>query len=176
MLHDGMVRRENDLSVGKVFIQREGWNVLTVSPTAKSVTSLPTASTIPAASYPRPAGNIGDSTYLSLRHIESARLMPIALTLIRTSVGPGAGTSISMNSRTSGPPACANLIVRDMMPPLGRVEGVVFDMSSNGVRRAGCEAFRKAVEKRGGLIPLRSAGTRTHCWRSAGSAAPLDTR
>jgi hypothetical protein len=54
--------------------------------------------------YPRPAGNIGDSTYLSLRHIESARLMPIALTLIRTSCDPGAGVSTSMNSRTSGPP------------------------------------------------------------------------
>jgi phosphoglycerate dehydrogenase-like enzyme len=30
------------------------------------------------------------------------------------------------------------------------------------------------VGKRGGVIPLRSAGTRTHCWRSAGSAAPPD--
>src|SRR5882762_7925314 len=97
--------------------------VLTVSPTAKSVTSLPTASTMPAASYPRPAGNIGDSTYLSLRHIESARLMPIALTSIRTSCGPGVGTWASMNSRTSGPPGCENLIARDMMPPLSRVEG-----------------------------------------------------
>src|ERR1700760_4269971 len=84
----------------------------------KSVTSLPTASTTPAASYPRPAGNIGDSTYLSLRHIESARLMPIALTLMRTSCGPGDGASTSMNSRTSGPPARANLIVRDIVPPL----------------------------------------------------------
>src|SRR3984893_1724527 len=94
--------------------------VLTVSPTAKSVTSLPTASTTPAQSYPRPAGNIGDSTYLSLRHIDSARLMPmpIALTLIRTSFGPGAGTAISMNSRTSGPPAFANLMVRDMIVSL----------------------------------------------------------
>src|ERR1700694_4445821 len=26
MLHDGMVGRENDLSVAKVFVQREGWN------------------------------------------------------------------------------------------------------------------------------------------------------
>src|SRR6267154_237846 len=99
--------------------------VLTVSPTAKSVTSLPTASTTPAQSYPRPAGNIGDSTYLSLRHIESARLMPIAFTSMRTSCGPGAGTSVSMNSRTSGPPACANLMVRDMMPPLNWVDGTV---------------------------------------------------
>src|SRR6266850_6695869 len=114
--------------------------VLTVSPTEKSVTSLPTSSTTPAHSYPKPAGNIGDSTYLSLRHIDSARLMPIAFTLIRTSCGPGAGTSISMNSRTSGPPACANLIVRDMMPPLSRVEGVVFGANSNGdLRRAGCD-------------------------------------
>src|ERR1700719_300794 len=92
--------------------------VLTVSATAKSVTSLPTASTTPAQSYPRPAGNIGDSTYLSLRHIESARLMPIAFTSMRTSCGPGAGTSISMNSRTSGPPAFANLMVRDMIVSL----------------------------------------------------------
>src|SRR5713226_9573999 len=45
----------------------------------------------------------------------SARLMPIALTLMRTSFGPGAGTWVSTNSRTSGPPACANLIVRDMV-------------------------------------------------------------
>src|SRR3984893_5771174 len=44
----------------------------------------------------------------------SARLMPIALTLMRTSFGPGAGTWTSTNSRTSGPPALANLIVRDM--------------------------------------------------------------
>src|SRR6202163_3313419 len=106
--------------------------VLTASPMAKPVTSLPTASTIPAASYPRPAGNFTGSVYLSLRHIESARLMPIALTMIRTSCGPGAGTSISMNSRTSGPPAFANLIVRDMMPPSSRVEGVVFGAKSNG--------------------------------------------
>src|SRR5882757_200401 len=94
-----------------------------MSPTVKSVTSLPTASTTLAHSYPRPAGNMGDSTYLSLRHIDSARLMPIALTSIRISRGPGAGTCTSTNSRTSGPPACANLIVRDMMPPLSRVEG-----------------------------------------------------
>src|SRR6202051_552466 len=92
--------------------------VLTASPTANPVTSLPTASTTPADSYPRPAGNIGDSTYLSLRHIDSARLMPIAFTSIRTSCGPGAGTSISMNSRTSGPPAFANLMVRDMIVSL----------------------------------------------------------
>ena len=26
MLHDGVVGREYDLSVGKVFVQREGWN------------------------------------------------------------------------------------------------------------------------------------------------------
>src|SRR5258707_15013671 len=89
--------------------------VLTASPTAKSVTSLPTASTTPAASYPRPAGNITGSTYLSLSHIDSARLMPIALTLMRTSCGPGAGTCVSMNSRTSGPPAFANLMMRDMV-------------------------------------------------------------
>src|SRR6266478_66123 len=44
----------------------------------------------------------------------SARLMPIALTLMRTSFGPGAGTWTSTNSRTSGPPAFANLIERDM--------------------------------------------------------------
>src|ERR1700688_847167 len=92
--------------------------VLTASPTANSVTSLPTASTTPADSYPRPAGNIGDSTYLSLRHIDSARLMPIALTWIRTSCGPGAGTCISMNSRTSGPPAFANLMMRGMIASL----------------------------------------------------------
>src|ERR1700730_13162606 len=110
--------------------------VLTVSPTAKSATSFPTASTTPAHSYPRPAGNIGDSTYLSLRHIESARLMPIAFTLIRTSCGPGAGTSISMNSRTSGPPACANLIVRDMMPPSSWVYGVVLGITRTVVARS----------------------------------------
>src|SRR6202022_621450 len=46
--------------------------------------------------------------------IASARLMPIALTLMRTSFGPGAGTWTSTNSRTSGPPAFANLIERDM--------------------------------------------------------------
>src|SRR5439155_14652087 len=45
----------------------------------------------------------------------SARLMPIALTLMRSSFRPGAGTWVSTNSRTSGPPACANLIVRDMV-------------------------------------------------------------
>src|SRR5260221_2269778 len=112
--------------------------VLTVSPTAKSVTSSPTASTTPAQSYPRPAGNIGDSTYLSLRHIDSARLMPIALTLMRTSCGPGAGTCVSMNSRTSGPPACANLIVRDILivrgmgPPLSRVGDLGFGAGSDG--------------------------------------------
>src|ERR1700730_18507269 len=55
----------------------------------------------------------------------SARLMPIALTLMRTSFGPGAGTWTSTNSRTSGPPAFTNLIERDMAVPLGRtvVEG-----------------------------------------------------
>src|ERR1700730_9551500 len=44
----------------------------------------------------------------------SAGLIPIALTFMRTSLGPGAGTSTSTNSRTSGPPGFANLIVRDM--------------------------------------------------------------
>src|ERR1700744_1481568 len=51
---------------------------------------------------------------MSVRHIDSARLMPIALTLMRTSCEPGAGTVVSTNSRTSGPPAFANLMVRDM--------------------------------------------------------------
>src|SRR6266436_4413087 len=132
--------------------------VLTVSPTAKSVTSLPTASTTPAQSYPRPAGNIGDSTYLSLRHIDSARLMPIALTLIRTSFGPGAGTSISMNSRTSGPPAWANLIVWDMIHPLRGVEDVVFETRSNGgLRGADCVGVsRRCPERRKNYsIPIR---------------------
>src|SRR5713101_881068 len=59
--------------------------------------------------------------YMSVRHIDSARLMPIALTLMRTSVGPGAGTSVSRNSRTSGPPAFANLIVRDILALRGLV-------------------------------------------------------
>src|ERR1700736_4597883 len=113
--------------------------VLTASPTAKSVTPLPTASTMPAQSYPRPAGNIGDSTYLSLRHIESARLMPIAFTLIRTSCGPGTGTSVSINCRTSGPPACANLIVRDMVPPFSQVEDVGFGTRSNAGERGADE-------------------------------------
>src|ERR1700688_1428186 len=132
--------------------------VLTVSPTAKSVTSLPTASTTPAQSYPRPAGNIGDSTYLSLRHIDSARLMPIAFTLMRISCGPGAGTSISMNSRTSGPPACANLMVRDMMPPSSRFEGVGFGTGANvSLRRAGYRALREGVRKGGRSVPFRSA-------------------
>src|ERR1700684_4434826 len=149
--------------------------VLTVSPTAKSVTSLPTASTTPAQSYPRPAGNIGDSTYLSLRHIDSARLMPIAFTLIRTSCGPGAGTSTSMNSRTSGPPACANLIVRDMVPPLSRVEDVGFSRVGAVVRAEPIRrSFREMVRRREGLIPFRSGGTRTRCWRLAGSAATPD--
>src|SRR5260221_498812 len=58
--------------------------------------------------------------YVSVRHIDSARLMPIALTLMRTSLGPGAGTSVSRNSRTSGPPAFANLIVRDIVGPFRR--------------------------------------------------------
>src|SRR5271166_2775122 len=87
--------------------------VLTTSPTATPVTSLPTASTMPADSYPRPAGYFGDSMYWSQRHIDSARFKPIALTLIRTSCGPGAFTFVSMNSRTSGPPAFGNLMVRD---------------------------------------------------------------
>src|ERR1700730_4178654 len=45
----------------------------------------------------------------SWRHIESARLMPIALNLMRTSCGPAAGTCVWMNWRTSSPPALANL-------------------------------------------------------------------
>src|ERR1700730_14952995 len=40
--------------------------------------------------------------------------MPIALTLMRTSAGSGAGTAVSTNSRTSGPPTFVNLIVRDI--------------------------------------------------------------
>src|SRR5471032_3670501 len=95
------------------FIENDGIT-LTASPTAIRATSEPTASTMPAASYPRPAGNETGSIYTSVRHIDSARLMPIALTLMRTSAGPGAGTSVSTNSRTSGPPAVANLITRDM--------------------------------------------------------------
>jgi len=87
--------------------------VLTASPTAIPVTSLPTASTMPAASYPGPPGTSTGATYLSLRHIDSARLRPIALTLMRTSAGPGAATSLLTNSRTSGPPAFANLTVRE---------------------------------------------------------------
>src|SRR5271157_3995637 len=89
--------------------------VLTTSPTATPVTSLPTASTMPADSYPRPAGYFGDSMYWLQRHIDSARFKPIALTLMRTSCGPGAFTFVSMNSRTSGPPAFENLMVRDMV-------------------------------------------------------------
>jgi len=39
-------REWDDLAIGEVLILREGWIALTVSPTAKSVTSLPTALTI----------------------------------------------------------------------------------------------------------------------------------
>src|SRR5229473_639288 len=39
-------REWDDLAIGEVLILREGWIALTVSPTAKSVTSLRTASTI----------------------------------------------------------------------------------------------------------------------------------
>src|ERR1700730_17793540 len=123
-------------------LREQAGMVLTVWPTAKPVTSFPTASTTTAQCYRRPAGNIGDSTYLSSRHTDSARLMPIAFTLIRISCGPGAGTSISMNSRTSGPPAFANLIVRDMMPPSSRFESVGFDTGANvSLRRAGYRAL-----------------------------------
>src|ERR1700704_1844437 len=39
-------REWDDLAIGEILILREGWIALTVSPTAKSVTSLPTALTI----------------------------------------------------------------------------------------------------------------------------------
>src|SRR5471030_3107205 len=95
------------------FIENDGIT-LTASPTAAPATTEPTASTIPAASYPSPAGNVTGSIYKSVRHIDSARLMPIALTLMRTSDAPGANTSVSTNSKTSGPPAVVNWITRDM--------------------------------------------------------------
>jgi len=51
-----------------------------------------------------------------------------------------------MNSRTSGPPACANLIVRDMVPPLSRVADVKFDAGANGgVHRASHEGLSRAT-------------------------------
>src|ERR1700691_1717498 len=71
---------------------------------------------MPAASYPRHDGNfLGLSMYLSLRNIDTARLMPMALTSMRTSCGPGDATSVSTNSRTTRPPILANLIARDMI-------------------------------------------------------------
>src|SRR5438034_8099959 len=51
--------------------------------------------------------------------------MPIALTLMRTSAGPGAGTTVSTSSRTSGPPTFVNLMVRDIGAPQS-AEGVGF--------------------------------------------------
>src|SRR5258708_1272455 len=114
---------------------------------------------MPAHSYPRPAGNIGDSTYWSLRHIDSGRLIPIAFTSIRTSCRPGAGTCASMNSRTSGPPACANLIARDMAAPL-KSGSVGFGTSTNGdVRSAGFEGVSRGVRK---LADLIDSGQEAH--------------
>ena len=57
-----MVGRENDLLEGKVFIWGERWNRTNYAVHGN-------ISNIRLQHHPRPAGNIGDSTYLSLRHI-----------------------------------------------------------------------------------------------------------
>src|SRR5207344_2267925 len=80
----------------------------------------------------------------------SARLMPIALTLIRTSFGPGAGTWTSTNSRTSGPPAFANLIVRGMAVSIKSDRG-------RGIQRR-CRMFFGSSRLRGGRFQGRKIG------------------
>src|SRR5580700_2035425 len=80
----------------------------------------------------------------------SARLMPIALTLMRTSFGPGAGTWASTNSRTSGPPAFANLIVRDMAASVElSAPGPRERMRLAGERLA--QEIRRPARRRGGF-------------------------
>jgi len=61
------------------------------------------------------AGYNGRKALGEIRNHAGARhVSKNALTLMRTSCGPGADTFVSTNSRTSGPPAFANLMVRDM--------------------------------------------------------------
>src|SRR5476649_271911 len=47
--------------------------------------------------------------------MDSARFNPRAFTRIRSSPGPGSGTSTSLNSRTSGPPVDANSMTRAIL-------------------------------------------------------------
>src|SRR5438874_2486703 len=52
------------------------------------------------------------SPHVPLRMYVSARLMPKALTLTRTSPSPGSGTGISLIANFSGPPYSSNNIAR----------------------------------------------------------------
>src|SRR5215212_4641830 len=61
-------------------------------------------STSPATSYPITDGGFGASGYMPTRASRSEKLMPAALTAIRTSPGPTWGSGRSSTFRTSGGP------------------------------------------------------------------------
>ncbi|HVH00747.1 MAG TPA: alcohol dehydrogenase catalytic domain-containing protein, partial [Miltoncostaeaceae bacterium] len=78
----------------------------TASPTRRSVTSAPSASTVPATSMPGTCGSASGNTSCRKppRMSASTGLNDVAATRTRASPGPGAGSSTSWSRRTPGSP------------------------------------------------------------------------
>jgi hypothetical protein len=67
----------------------------TLSPGLKPVTFLPVASIVPATSAPGEKGRRGDTWYWLRSRSVSKKFSPTAVTLIKTSSGPGVGAATS---------------------------------------------------------------------------------
>src|SRR5215813_4984471 len=94
--------------------------LITRSPTRNRVTSVPTATTSPAASLPGMKGGSGRNWYFPASIKTSTYWAPRTRILICTSPAPGAGGSgTSRKARTSGPPN-ASQTTACIGPPLFR--------------------------------------------------------
>src|ERR1700733_12687387 len=114
MLNHRMGGCEHDFTVHPVLIHRERWNRVDLVANGNRGEIRAGGLEWAHRFIAKPAGELNRSMYLSPRPINSARFKPMALTRMRTWPGPASGTSISLNFKTSGPPACENSMTRDI--------------------------------------------------------------
>ena len=135
-------------------VRYQGIIPATTSPTPRSVTSAPTATTSPAMSHPaRNGGGTGPPGICPTRAAMSAGFTHTARTRTSTPPGPGAGSGSSTSSSTSGPPKALTTTARIDTP-----------QSSPMLREAG-RRWRPSLR-------TRAAGRSHHCHLRCRSVRP----
>ena len=98
----------------------------TLCPSLNSVTPAPMPSTLPAISAPGEKGSGGETWYWLRRISVSKKLRPTAVTLMRTSPGPGLGSATCSRRSASGASKLAELRDAHRTIVLPRMTGSLF--------------------------------------------------